>query len=94
MSDLIQMKNIGKTLAEKLIQVDINSSEALKQAGCESAFLKIKTIDQTACLNMLYALEGAIQEIRWHSLDAACKAELKTFYEMTLTVDKLEKPTI
>lgn len=90
MNDLTQMKNIGKTLAEKLIQVDIHSSEALKKAGCESAFLKIKTIDPSACLNMLYALEGAIQDIRWHSLDAAVKAELKLFYEITLTDDKLE----
>ena len=41
---------------------------------------KIKTIDNDACINMLFALEGAIQGIRWHGLDKKRKAELTEFF--------------
>lgn len=44
-------------------------------------FLKIKTIyPEEACINMLYALEGAIQNIRWHKLEKDVEAELLEFY--------------
>jgi DNA transformation protein len=42
--------------------------------------IKIKTIDKEACINMLYALEGAIQGIRWHYLEKSKKLELTEFY--------------
>ncbi len=81
MSDLSKLPNIGKTLAEKLIQCGITSPDDLKSIGSENSFIRIKTIDNNACINMLYALEGAIQGIRWHSLDSDRKAELKDFFD-------------
>lgn len=30
--------------------------------------VEIKEIDESACINRLMALEGAIQNIRWHDL--------------------------
>ncbi len=81
MSNLTELPNIGKTLADKLIQAGISSPNELKTIGSENAFIRIKTIDSTACINMLYALEGAVQGIRWHALDAARKSGLKDFYE-------------
>lgn len=79
---LEQLQNIGKTLAEKLNQVEINSPEQLKTMGSEQAFIKLSTIDEGACYNMLCALEGAVQGIRWHSLSSDKKLELKEFFEM------------
>ena len=77
------MPNLGKTLAEKLKLAGINKAEDLRHMGSEQAFIKLITIDKHACLNMLYALEGAIQNIRWHSLSQERKAELKDFYNMS-----------
>ncbi|MFZ0282639.1 MAG: TfoX/Sxy family protein [Bacteroidales bacterium] len=79
-SDLAGMPNIGRTLAEKLITIGISTLAELKNAGSENAFIRIKTIDREACINMLYALEGAIQGIRWHNLDKDKKLELLEFY--------------
>lgn len=79
---LEQLPNIGKTLSEKLKLVEIDTPEKLYTVGSEQVFLKIYTIDDNACYNMLCALEGAIQGIRWHNLDAAKKDELKEFYKM------------
>jgi DNA transformation protein len=60
----IEAKNIGKELSDRLLSAGINSIEELKSLGSENAFIRIRTIDPSACLNMLFALEGTIQDIR------------------------------
>ncbi|MFH6603802.1 TfoX/Sxy family protein [Maribacter algicola] len=83
MKSLTELPNIGKTLADKLNSIGIKSEQELKQLGSENAIIKIATIENSgACINMLYALEGAIQGIRWHGLDNERKQELKEFYRM------------
>ena len=62
----------------------ISTPDDLINIGSENAMIKIKTIDKEACINMLYALEGAIQGIRWHNLDEGRKIELKDFYNRLL----------
>jgi DNA transformation protein len=73
------LPNIGKTLELKLKEVGILTPEDLKNTGTENALLRIRATDETACYNMLCALEGAIQGIRWHDLSKERKEELKQF---------------
>jgi DNA transformation protein and related proteins len=80
MSDLIKTVNIGKTLASKLERAGVKDLAQLSQQGSETAFIAIRAIDPEACLEMLYALEGAVQGIRWHQLDKGRKQELRTFF--------------
>ncbi len=85
MKQLTDLPNIGKTLAEKLNSIGIKREQDLKELGSENAIIKIATIeDGGACINMLYALEGAIEGIRWHGLDKDRKQELKEFYRMII----------
>jgi DNA transformation protein and related proteins len=77
----IKAINIGSTLSDKLLSSGINSIDQLRSVGSEDAFIRIRTIDPTACLNMLYALEGAIMDIRWHDLEISRKNELKDFFD-------------
>lgn len=79
---LTQLPNIGKVVSEKLFQVGITTPEELKAIGSEQAFIRLQTIDETACLSMLQALEGAVQGIRWHNLPKKRKEELKQFFHM------------
>jgi DNA transformation protein len=79
---LAQMPNIGKVVADKLIQAGITTPEELREIGSEQAFTRIQTIDETACLSMLQGLEGAVQGIRWHNLPKERKEELKQFFRM------------
>jgi len=81
MYDLSKLPNIGQTLAHKLVRVGITSQNDLKSFGSENSFIRLKTVDKNACINILYALEGAIQGIRWHNLDSKRKAELKDFFD-------------
>jgi len=81
MNSLTELPNIGKTLAEKLNSIGVKNVQELKQLGSENTIIKIATIENSgACINMLYALEGAIQGIRWHGLEKERKQELKEFY--------------
>lgn len=80
MKALTEMPNVGKILAQKLTEVDIKTPGDLISSGSENAFIRIKTVDPDACINMLYALEGAVQGIRWHSLSPDRKKELTAFF--------------
>jgi len=83
MKKLSNFPNIGIRLEGKLHSIGIDSIQALKDIGSEKAIVKIATLENSgACLNMLYALEGAIQEIRWHDLSDERKQELKAYYRM------------
>lgn len=83
MKELTDLPNIGKTLADKLKSVGIENEHDLKIIGSENAIIKIVTLKNSgACINMLYALEGAIQGLRWHGLDEARKQELRDFYRI------------
>jgi len=81
MKALTDLPNIGKILAHKLQEVNIRTEKDLKSLGSEAAIIKISSLENGgSCLNMLYALEGAIQDIRWHSLSMMRKEELKEFF--------------
>jgi len=78
--DLTEMPNIGKEARKKLIAVGIDTPEKLIEVGSKEAFIRIKTIDNTACFSMLQGLEGAIQGVRWHHLPDSTKKDLKEFF--------------
>ena len=81
MSELQKLPNIGKELEKQLNMAGINTYDDLVNSGSKEAWLKRKAIDPTACLNRLMALEGALQNIRWHDLPDLDKNNLKDFYE-------------
>ena len=82
MGELSKMPNIGKVLEKQLNDVGINTNDDLINLGSKEAWLKIKEIDDSACLNRLMALEGAIQNIRWHNLSEEDKDNLRNFYNL------------
>ena len=80
MGQLANLPNIGKVVEEQLNRVGIETTAQLVQIGAENAWLKIQSIDETACIHRLLALEGAIRGIRKTDIPAERKAELKEFY--------------
>jgi 8-oxo-dGTP diphosphatase len=77
---LTKLPNIGITLAEHLLSAGIHSPADLTSLGTEEVFKRIQSIMPDACISQLYAIEGAIQGVRWHSIDSARKEELRLFY--------------
>ena len=82
MGELSKLPNIGKVVEKQLNDVGINTVDELINLGSKEAWLKIKEVDEIACLNRLMALEGAIQNIRWHDLSDEDKQNLKDFYNL------------
>ena len=81
MSELSKLQNIGEKIEEQLNAVDIFTYEDLKKFGAENAWLKIQSIDKSACIHRLLALEGALQGVPKKLLPEDRKTELKKFYE-------------
>ena len=80
MGELSNLPNIGKEVERQLNETGIFTYEDLKAAGTEKAWLKIQTMDSSACIHRLYALEGAIRGIKKGLLPQERKEELKAFY--------------
>ena len=81
MGELSKLPNIGKVVEEQLLKVGIRSVDELVKVGAKAAWLKIQEIDETACINRLMALEGAIQGVKKTMLSDEVKADLKDFYQ-------------
>jgi len=81
MGELTTLPNIAAKLEKQLSDVGITTIEQLKEAGSREAWLRILAVDPSACIMRLSSLEGAIQGIRWHYLDADTKSSLKEFYK-------------
>ena len=81
MGELRQLPNIGTTLEIRLKRAGITTAEDLIALGSKEAWIKVKAIDTTACLNTLYALEGAIIGVRWPELSEGAMDSLKDFYK-------------
>ncbi len=77
MGELSKLPNIGKVLEKQLNEVGINTADELIDIGSKEAWLKIKEVDESACINRMMALEGAIQNIRWHNLSETDKKKFK-----------------
>jgi DNA transformation protein and related proteins len=82
MNLLSKLPNIGKELENRLNNVGINSADEFKRIGSQKAFQLLHASDPTTCINTLMALEGAIQQIRWHDLDPVKKQELNEFFQL------------
>lgn len=80
MSELEKMPNIGKVAASLLEKAGIDTPDKLVAAGSREAFLRIREIDPTACIRMLYGLEGAVQDLPDKLLSQETKIDLVSFF--------------
>ncbi len=72
---------LGKTMERKLHSVGIHSAEELREIGSKEAVLRLKKQYPNTCVVILYHLEAAVQGVEIKQLEAACKAELKAWFQ-------------
>lgn len=75
--------NIGPRLEELLKEIGINTVEELIEAGSIEAATRIAEIDR-AWSSKLYALEGAIQGVRWKELPKDYRDKLRYEFKKNL----------
>ncbi len=73
------MKNIGKEIARKLTDVEIDTAEKLRELGSREAFFRLRVRYPQVCLVHLYALEGAVSDMEYNGLPPETKKSLKEF---------------
>ena len=82
MSALSDLPNIGKVLESHLLRIGIKTPEELYHTGAEDAFILIRMqVDPTACLHMLYGIQGAIDGVRYTLLSDHTRERLQIFYK-------------
>ena len=79
MGELSKLPNIGPVVEQQLNEVGIMTAEQLRETGSRQAWLKIKAIDDSACIHRLLGMEGAVRGIKKRDLPPEVKAELKEF---------------
>lgn len=80
MGELTKLLNIGADTERQLNEVGIYTAKELREVGSRQAWLKLKAIDDSACIHRLYGLEGAVQGIKKAALSQTDKDSLKDFY--------------
>lgn len=76
MSSPSKIKNIGPKSAAWLRQVGVRTEADIKLLGAMEVFMKVKKAGFKPSMNLLYALEGAVQDCHWTLVSADRKGEL------------------
>lgn len=71
-----KLRNIGKVSGEWLANAGIHSVEDLQEFGVIKAYCVIKSFETKVSLNLLWALEGAVQNLDFREITTQRKTEL------------------
>jgi DNA transformation protein len=71
-----KIRNVGPKSAAWLRQVGVRTIEDLRQTGVVETFLKVKRAGFRPSLNLLYAMQGALDDCHWADLSEEVKAGL------------------
>lgn len=81
MSSLTELPEIGEVTARQLAAVGIADADALREAGAEEAFTRIRDeLDPGACVRLFVGLECAVRGVRSADLPEGDKTELVARY--------------
>ncbi|HAI47044.1 hypothetical protein D3C87_688620 [compost metagenome] len=86
-----KLRNIGPKSAAWLRQVGLRTPEELTAIGAVGAFVKVRRAGFKPSLNLLYSLEGALQDCHWQELPEARRSELVAEYEAIIADKPLKK---
>lgn len=76
MTDADKLRNVGPKSAAWLRQVGLHGRADLQAAGPVDAFMRIKRAGFRPSMNLLYALEGALQDCHWQEVPQARREQL------------------
>lgn len=81
-----KLRNIGPKSAAWLRQVGLRTRADLAAAGTVEAFMRVKRAGFKPSLNLLYALEGALQDCHWQEVPDARRNELVASAEAAIAL--------
>lgn len=81
-----KLRNIGPKSSAWLRQVGLRTRDDLAGVGTVDAFMRVKRAGFKPSLNLLYALEGALQDCHWQEIPDARRVELVTATEAAIAL--------
>jgi DNA transformation protein and related proteins len=76
MSRLVDLQNLGPKSAAMLAAAGIISAGELQRLGAVAAFVKVRQAGARPSLNLLWALQGAIEGVPWQHVAKHHRASL------------------
>lgn len=76
MSAPVRLRNIGPKSAAWLRQVGLRTLDDLAAAGPVDAYMRVRRAGFRPGLNLLYAIEGALNDTHWQEVPDARRVEL------------------
>ena len=67
-SEIERLPNLGPKSGAMLAQACIHSLDELREIGAVAAYARVKRINRTASLNLLWALQGALTGEPWQKI--------------------------
>ncbi len=71
-----KIRNVGPKSAAWLRQIGVRTLDDLRRVGVVEAFLKVKRAGFRPSLNLLYAMQGALDDCHWAELPETTKQSL------------------
>ena len=85
-----KIRNVGPKSAAWLRQVGVRTIEDLRRVGPIEAFMKVKRAGFRPSLNLLYAMQGALDDCHWADLSEQTKAGLVLAAESAETANPIK----
>ena len=77
-AELARLRNLGAVSAGWLVAAGVRTEAELRTLGAVAAFRRVAMHRSgDVSLNLLYALEGALRDLRWDRLSATERAALR-----------------
>lgn len=86
---LKDLPNLSLKLEVQLRKVGISTVEMLIEQGAKRTWLKLHACNQNLGVNILFALQGAIQGLHYEALPSGVKEELRLWHLETLLYQSL-----
>jgi predicted flap endonuclease-1-like 5' DNA nuclease len=80
-TSIAMLRNLGPASARMLADAGIDTPAQLKRLGPVAAYVRVRRTCRGASLNLLYALEGALQGVDWRTVRRERRLELLTQLE-------------
>jgi hypothetical protein len=81
-----RLRNIGPKSAAWLRQVGLRTLEDLAAAGPVDAYMRVRRAGFRPGLNLLYAIEGALNDTHWQEVPEARRVELVAAAEAAIAL--------
>lgn len=82
--EIERLPNLGPKSSAMLARASIHSFDELRELGAVAAYARVKRVDRTASLYLLWALQGALTAVPWQQVAREQRSSLLLALEVEM----------